>query len=232
MLIIADHRLPREAQDKLRQLGDFLPFYGTAAYEAISSHPDVYLCAMHDQVIVAPNAPKTLFESLEKNGISWKKGYNSVGIKYPETALYNAVATEHLLIANKHFSDKRILQSTGSRTFVHVNQAYVRCNLLMLGNQFAITSDHGIFKALSPYCRLLEISPKGIQLPGFAHGFLGGCMGACNNQVFISGSLWHHPEGIKLKTFINQAGFDVEELFDGPLLDVGGIFFFNDHHDK
>ena len=91
------------------------------------------------------------------------------------------------------------------------------------GEKF-ITSDVGIFKQLKKNnLDVLFVEPKGIILKGFKNGFFGGCCGVENNRVFIAGSLSYFPEGGKINKFLD--GFEIIELYDGPLLDVGSIFF-------
>ncbi len=227
MLIIADHRLPRQARQKLAALGDFYPFKGNAAYDAIRSHPDVYMCPLPDgSLIVAPNAPQALFQKLRENQIRWKTGKKAVGTGFPDTALYNAVMTENFQIFHKKITDQSITEWKSGAQKVAVKQAYIRCNLLMLNNRSAICSDEGISSKLQEAgINVLQINPRGIQLPGFDYGFIGGCLGLYDKRVFVSGSLDFHPQGKQMEAFILESGFQLVELFKEPLLDVGGLFF-------
>ncbi len=227
MLIIADHRLPRQAQQKLAAFGDFYPFKGNAAYDAIRSHPDVYLCKLPDRsLIVAPNAPQSLFQKLNEHQIPWKTGKKAVGTSFPDTALYNAVMTENIRVFHEKITDQSIRDVKSGVQKVTAKQAYIRCNLLMLNDKSAICSDGGIAQKLQEAeINVLQINPRGIQLPGFDYGFIGGCLGLSENRVFVSGSLDFHPQGKQMEAFIQESGFQIVELFKGSLLDVGGLFF-------
>ena len=72
---------------------------------------------------------------------------------------------------------------------------------------------------------MLLISPHGILLEGFPHGFFGGCCGIWKDKVFINGSLDHFPEGEKVRQYLKDLGYEVVELYDGPLTDAGSILF-------
>ncbi len=114
---------------------------------------------------------------------------------------------------------------------VHVDQGYCRCNLLPLKDDHFITSDAGIFKVLkaglhppaggwSP----LLVSPEGILLEGFPHGFFGGCCGVWEDKVFVNGSLSFYKDGDKVRDYLGKLDYEIIELYDGPLMDCGSIF--------
>ena len=109
---------------------------------------------------------------------------------------------------------------------IQVDQGYCRCNLLPLKDNHFITSDGGIFKVLKR-CHLdvLQVTPEGILLEGFSHGFFGGCCGIFEDKVFVNGSLDHFQDGEMVRNYLNKLGYKIVELIDGPLMDCGSIFF-------
>lgn len=69
----------------------------------------------------------------------------------------------------------------------------------------------------------MYVNPEGIQLPGFDHGFVGGAAGIYKDQVFFIGNLDYFSEGEKFRHFLS--GYEIIELYDGPLFDGGSILF-------
>ncbi|PLX14063.1 MAG: hypothetical protein C0598_02210 [Marinilabiliales bacterium] len=226
MIFLSNNTLPEKAIKKLQQYGKtiLLP-KNDVVYDAISNHPDIFCCVKDESLIVAPEFDKQIREQLSKSGINIVEGKTKLGKKYPETAVYNAVVTENYVIGNLAIIDKTILSPKAGKKAIHVKQAYTRCNLLALPNESFITSDEGIYNQLiSNNITVLYVSPKEIILRGFKHGFFGGCCGIYDDKVFIAGSLDYFSQREIIKTFLK--GFEIIELYDGPLLDVGSIVVF------
>jgi len=112
------------------------------------------------------------------------------------------------------------------KTAIHVNQAYTRCNLLPLKNNNFITSDKGIYSALTAYnLNVLYVNPKSILLPGFKNGFFGGACGTYKDQFFVIGSLASFMESEKVRILLHDLGYQIVELYDGQLYDGGSLVF-------
>ena len=227
MLIIADSRCPSEAIKKLEIYGEVISFQTNGiVYEAISGHPDIFFIKAETGLILAPNVPDKFKKILNKKNISFFEGENGVDKIYPQTAAYNAVITEELFIHNLKYTDKYLLEKFSGLEKIHVNQAYTRCSLLHLGKRNFITSDSGIEKVLKKnQCEVLFVNPAEIILPGMKNGFFGGCCGIFGNTVYIIGNLDFFPDGEKVREFIFSLGFDLVELYDGPLYDGGSLIF-------
>jgi len=227
-LIIIDKKIPKEAKIKLSDFGDLLELEtDEITYNAISGHPDIFFSILNNDIIVAPNLPRKFREELKKHGISYHLGEQAVGRKYPESSIYNIVSTSQFLIHNLKHTDLAVKDLATGLDQIHVEQAYTRCNLISLKNDRFITSDKGIEKALKK--RSLEVyysDPEEIILPGFKNGFIGGCAGILGNQLFLIGNLHHYLAGNQFRDKINAWGYEVVELYDGPLYDGGGILFF------
>ncbi len=227
MLIIGDARMPARAIDKLSLFGKFIPFKTNhLVYEAVSGHPDLFFCPVNDQWVVAPNTPEKYKKLFVKENIKVQTGENIVGKTYPQTARYNAVLTDQYLIHHQKYTDTSIKLHTAGKTVIHVKQAYTRCNLLPLSLEKFITSDEGIYKTLlKSGLEVHYFSPRGILLPGFSNGFLGGCCGIYENRVFIIGQLKFYAEGGKLRKLLQKLNYEIVELYAGPLFDGGSLFF-------
>ena len=72
---------------------------------------------------------------------------------------------------------------------------------------------------------ILYIDPKQIKLEGHDHGFFPGCCGVWKNNLIVCGSTKHLKEKEALDKFLKDNGFNLIELYDGELVDVGSIFF-------
>jgi len=227
MLILVDSRAPDEAKQKL---GEFGEVHGLSTdglvYESISGHPDIFIAQFASQIITAANLPAKYKSLFKRHHIKCTDGKLPVGKTYPETARYNVVVTEKHFIHNLEITDNELLRAAKGKKKIHVSQGYTRCNLIALNDEQMITSDRGIYTRLKQVgIDVLHVSPEGIRLPGFKNGFIGGTCGIVDQTVCFIGKLSCHAEGKKLERFIRDAGFEIIELYDGPLFDGGGIFF-------
>jgi len=227
MLIFVDKRAPEQALQNLRKFGEVVEFETRGiTYEAISGHPDIFICQSPEKLIVAPNLPDKYFSILKNRKIDFTIGKNPVGAKYPETAGFNAVVTEKFLVHQPGITDPEILKAADKKPIISVKQAYTRCNLLFLNNTTAITSDRGIENQLNNHhLNVLYVDPKPVILPGFQHGFFGGTCGMFHNHLVLLGSLDFHHQGNQIRKFVNEAGVDIAELYDGLLYDGGAVLF-------
>ena len=229
--IIADSRMPEEAKKNLKKLGNVIFINPTSVtYNSISSHPDIFFFQKDDALIYAPNAPKRIIKELKKRKIKLIEGKKEVGKKYPETVPYNAVGIGNLLIHNLKHTDETILSFYENH--INVNQGYTRCNLLALNENAFITSDLAISRQLSAVnsqsqsstVKVLYIDPKQIKLEGQKNGFFPGCCGVWKNNLIVCGSTKNLKEKAELDKFLKDNNFNLIELYDGDLIDVGSIF--------
>jgi len=212
---------PRPAPAKIETSG--------ITYEAISGHPDIFFHQIGGKLVVAPNLPEKYFSVLEQSGISYVRGEQGVGEKYPTSSAYNAVSTPDLLIHNFRNTDLVITRLAEDADLIHVDQGYTRCNLLALDNEHFITSDDKVKRVLDRFDKdCLHVSPEGIMLEDYKHGFFGGCCGIHDNKIFFIGSLKHYPAGGEVRNYLSSLNFEIVELYDGPLFDGGSILFLGD----
>lgn len=227
MLIITDKRIPSQAKEKLSEYGEIINFStGGITYESISGHPDIFFCQVDNQLIIAPNLPEIYKNILYKNSIPFIEGEMPIEKKYPGTSRYNIVATEKYLIHNFRYTDSVITDTGDDLELIHSGQGYTRCNLLPLRDNCFVTSDQGIKRVLNGFkLDTFYVTPDNIILPGMKHGFFGGTCGIYKDKVFIIGSLSNLENNKELEAYINKLGYQIIELYDGPLFDGGSIFF-------
>jgi len=195
-------------------------------YDSISGHPDIFIFQMEKLVIIAPNSPQDLIEALKAQRIPFLKGKEKLGPKFPKTAYYNAVSTKDYLIHREEYATQCIHKLNETKKFIHVSQAYTRCNLLALPDGSFITSDQGIIKALQEEgLETHYFSSEDVMINGHDHGFLPGALGVFKDQIFVIGSLNEYSEGERLQALLESKSLPINELYKGPLIDGGGIFF-------
>ena len=71
----------------------------------------------------------------------------------------------------------------------------------------------------------LYLDPKQIKLEGHDHGFFPGCCGVWKNNLIVCGSTKNLKEKEELDKFLKDNNFNLIELYDGELVDVGSVFF-------
>jgi hypothetical protein len=227
VLILVDSRIPGEAKEALSRHGELIDFQTEGiVYEAVSGHPDLFFCKLDRLLLAAANLPCYYQELLKKTGTQFQNGKLRIGDKYPATARYCAVVTDDFLFHRLDITDPHIINSAVEKEKIFVAQGYTRCSLLPLNNRYFISSDKGICRTLDGMgLNVLYVENKQILLPGYANGFFGGACGVDNGRVFILGRLRYHPDGDRVRDFLEESGHEIVELADGPLFDGGGILF-------
>ncbi|MDY0076142.1 MAG: hypothetical protein RBR87_02615 [Bacteroidales bacterium] len=227
MLVIADGRMPDLAKKSLSQMAEPLWIAPQPnVYESIAAHPDIFFCSTKAGLVTAPKLPAHYLTRLQKNKCIIIKGSLSVGSKYPQTAIYNALATDNFLIHNLKYTAAEIKNQYAEEQLIHVNQAYTRCNIVVLTDHYFITSDVGVYTTLRDNSKeVFLIDPQQIMLPGHQHGFFGGCCGIFEKQLVICGHIDFLTEKNGLQAFAEKAGFSIKALYYGKLFDVGSLLF-------
>lgn len=223
MLIVADQKIPQEAKIALEKWGElFLLSTEGIVYSAISGHPDIFIFQHPKHLILAPQTPQKLVDRLDRKGIAYEFGAKKLGSKYPLTTAYNVAYASGLFIGNSMFADDAIVQLSKEEEWLQSPQAYARCNTLILNKDCILTSEASVSKSLP---QSLYVDPIPIQLKDFPYGFFGGCAGLMGKRLFLLGSLRFHPQGEEIRGYCQRVGFEIIELFNGPLFDGGGLFF-------
>lgn len=199
-------------------------------YEAIAAHPDIFFCESNGKLIASPNIPLSWKEKLKNAGIEPIYGSSSPGSAYPQTAAFNAVVTETMLIHQLKITDPVVLSTMPTSKHLHTQQGYTRCNLFPLSADCFITGDADIYNRLQKLkMEVVWVDSRQIQLTGFRNGFVGGCFGRLGDKVFFSGNVKHLNETEAIKKVLDQRHLELVNLYDGPPMDVGSIFFVDFH---
>lgn len=178
----------------------------------VAAHPDIYMCKLG----AIPAAP--VFHG----------DVNALGPVYPQDVKYNGAVMGRYLICNARFTSPALMQKASDLgiTALHVPQGYAKCNLAVVTDSAAITSDRGIYKALSkraPQIDLLLISPGAVKLPGFAYGFIGGASGRVGDEMIFNGNLEAHPDFENIREFVLAHMLKLKYFTEYELTDIGSI---------
>jgi len=149
-----------------------------------------------------------------------------LGFEYPDNVKFNAVVMGNYFIHNTHFTSPDLLNEAKrlEKKIINVEQGYTKCNMAVINDSTAITSDKGIAKALeSTGIDLLVIEPGHVRLRGQSSGFIGGASGRVGNEMIFHGNLSAHPDFDRIVDFLKkyQCNFKYFEEFE--LEDIGSI---------
>lgn len=227
MLIVIDSRAPEKAKLRLSNFGEVVEFSTqNITYEAISGHPDIFLCQTPDSLICAPNLPPSYFKLFKDKNIDFLIGANPVGKLFPETSHYNCLVNERFIFHKSTYTDARIIELNKVQEFINLPQAYTRCSLIELPSKKFITSDKGIENVLkNRKLNVYYFPPNEILLPTMPHGFIGGAMGFYSGKLFVLGNPDYYTWGKEFNALMKQENIELISLYDGPFFDGGGIFF-------
>ena len=233
--VICDGRISPDMERGLQKYGYYLiklpPL--SSLPEGISSHPDTLIFKL-DNIFVTTcdyaEGSAYVFSDIREFCTNSQLFFvdEMLGKSYPTDALLNAVNFGKHLMANQKTVSKKILEIAKNQglTVKNVNQGYPNCSILKLNDENAITSDAGIYRALVDIgVNALLIEPGNISLPPYAYGFIGGASGVDGDKAFFLGDLGSHPEGEKIKEFIEELGMKAISLSGEPLADLGGLIF-------
>ncbi|MDO5715825.1 MAG: hypothetical protein Q4P25_04540 [Tissierellia bacterium] len=191
----------------------------------LSGHPDLLVHPLPDgSVIVDPRYYSYYSEQLSDRNIY--PGWQEIGNKYPQDTIFNGFAIDGLFVHQIENTDPQVLDYYKSCHYelISVKQGYSRCNTL-LGQDYIMTSDPSILKALKDKIKTYSIHHKHIDLPGYSYGFIGGCSGRIGRRLILSGHFDDHPSSKKMDAVFKEEKEEIYYLWEKNLLDIGSIFY-------
>lgn len=182
------------------------------------NHADMQYLRINDTLFILNGAYRKEFEGYKT--IITK---NTIGQKYPDNVLLNAVYYNKRLYGKLSSVDSTVLEYCHKNDIetINVNQGYTKCSTAIFSDGF-ITADKGIFLAMTERGeRGLLISPGNIELDGVDYGFIGGCCFEYDNTIYFSGDISKHPDYKRIKDFFKDK--KIKYLSDKKLYDIGGF---------
>ena len=230
--VFISHKAGPELSGFLRELGKTLIEIKETGcvYREIADHPDIYVCLVNDSLITSREQYENIASQIANlpDRPRLILGAKPLGMKYPESASYNAVQAGRFLIHNTGFTDNCVLEAAESSglKLINVAQGYANCSIAAVDDRSIITSDMGISSSIRrhhPEIDVLTVSPGHVRLEGFEYGFLGGTSGRIDDYVIFNGNLEDHPDFLRIREFIESTSLKLKYFREYPLTDIGSI---------
>lgn len=194
--------------------------------DRLKNHPDMNCIHIKDNKWIFFND----YYKKNKNSVD-KLGLEIIKLPFPEKNNYpfdimlnKAVFGDILIeynksddnLADKYFDDKIKLK---------VKQGYVKCSLLITGDNSFITSDKNMYESLIKNKKEgLLISAENIKLKGYENGLIGGCGGLIDkDKIILSGRTEKLPDHGKMMEFFFRNNINVIYLSDKVIEDFGSF---------
>lgn len=197
----------------------------------VRSHPDMILCTVGDALITSRayySAHRATVDYIsELGGLRLILSDHPRGAKYPADVGFNATVTDTHVICNTKTVCPEILAAAREYWLetVHVNQGYSACSCIVTDNA-VITSDIGIHAACTEHGITSHlVSNRGISLPGYDVGFIGGSGGFSHRTLYFYGEICGMECEREIKLITDKYGYHINPLSNIPLTDRGGIKF-------
>lgn len=232
MIAVLDIRTPHSAVQKLESLGFeavLMPAFECLA-EPVASHPDMLIFPFGDKIICHRKYYETANAQITRiaDGKELVLSDEAVSASYPHDILFNSAVIGNNLLCNTDFTSSSVLDTAKeSGLEVHnIKQGYAKCSCCTVSDNAVITSDPTVYRAaLEIGADVLFVDSGYVSLPGYNYGFIGGSSGIYEDKIFFCGDVGLHPDGDNIIRFCKSHGKAPVILYDGPLLDIGSIFF-------
>lgn len=234
MLLAAGAGLPRELSDAAHAAGIetvILPPHPLLP-SPVAAHTDLLIHPLGDVLYTFRDyrgiAAHEIDRICDAAGISLEYISAVPGEKYPADVPLCARRIGRHFIANPRTAPE-LCRKAAERGLdvIPVAQGYTACSAAVCGDCI-VTADRGITKAArGAGIQVLEIREGDIDLPGYDHGFIGGCCGFCaeRGEVWFTGDPLTHPDGAAILDFLRARGLHPVIPRSGRLFDCGGMFF-------
>ena len=197
-------------------------------YDEVSGHPDIFFTVINGKLVKASNVET----SENVIGITGENVENG----YPNTAKYNICVNNKYAIGNFKYVEKniKIIIESSDLEKISVNQGYTRCSLFSIDETHYITSDLGIKKKLEDKgLNVLYITSNNIRLLdknsnySKMNGFIGGALFKLKNNIVLFGDISKLEQGIELKEYIENLGYNFIYFEGEEVIDYGSVIFLN-----
>ena len=228
---ICSQMIPKAAANSLLRRGFeilLLPPHPSLP-EPVACHADMITSLVDGALlfdkIYSETYPGTVREIKEKSRCRAVTTEGSVGGRYPSDCFFNVAAGKSAALGHVQSSRtlRRYIEESG-RVFIPVKQGYAACSSIVAEDAL-ITADKGIADAAKDFFDVLQIAPGGVILEPYDSGFIGGASGFDGENVYFVGDLSTHPDGERIRRFLEDRSLNCVSLMSGELLDIGGIKF-------
>jgi len=189
----------------------------------VAAHADMNYCDIGNTLFIAGGAEIPEFVQNERKFVRF---IDKPGDSYPDDVICNCKLIGERLFCNVRTISPEIIEFAECNGYqiIDVRQGYTGCGICKVTDNAIITSDKGIAEAARRNgIDVLVINNSEIILPGYDVGFIGGCCGSCESNLFFTGSLSKCSFGDEMRKFCEAHGVAIIELSDERPVDVGGI---------
>ncbi len=227
--VIVDNRIDKEEEASLRKAGFNIIKCPSSdlLYEAINGHPDILLNLVEkNKILVHKNISEEFIYYLTSIGMEVFLSNSSLSSAYPGDIILNALNLKNHFLHNLKFTDNFLKELVKEKKMINIKQGYSRCSTAVVSENAFMTSDKGIYKALSAEGFDVLLLPTGdIILPGLDYGFIGGCCGLLETGILaFYGDLDYYQYGMDATAFLEKHGVKPLYLRKGKLYDRGSMF--------
>lgn len=225
--VVIDKRMRNKEKEYLKKLGlNIIEIdYHPEVYDEISSHVDIFICKIRNEIFLSTNITEIQLPNLVI-------GESKVLGKYPFDIKYNVANIGDYVIHNFKYTDKKILNYIENNKLkkVDVKQGYTKCNIVVTSQNSCITSDKSISKKLIENgIDALYVNESNIKLldksgnPTGMQGFIGGATGIIDNKFILFGDSRYLDNIETILNHIQKYGLELVEFKDELIYDYGGI---------
>ncbi|MBQ7336318.1 MAG: hypothetical protein IJW92_07600 [Clostridia bacterium] len=238
MLALLDCRTPDEVEHTLLSHGhSVLRLPPHPCLDApVASHPDMLLFFADGAIYCTKSYARLVPDLLQKISNSCRHPIQLIEQEYaptyPGDILLNAVSVSTLLFCHPTGCANE-LRAHPAYTVCPVRQGYAKCAVIPVGEHALITADSSIASVASQRgLEVLTVSDQTIRLPGYGHGFVGGCASFApyggTDLIYFCGSAESYPEWSRMESFCRKHGKELYPLTDDIPLDIGTVFLLNE----
>lgn len=196
--------------------------------EKLSGHTDLSVFKLNNSTLIMKNYLKgsTASTFLSQNNVTIIYDDSFQSFTYPYDCGLNAALIGNKLICNKKTASGILINECKKAGYepIFVKQGYTKCSICPINEKAAITSDEGIYKALTDEnLDIMLIKNDFIKLSGFNNGFFGGsAFMPDGNTLILTGKIPDKDETDKLHAFLSKYQVKIKYLSNDIISDIGG----------
>ncbi len=192
---------------------------------AVASHVDMALLHLGYNKILIDKGQKSLKNILSKHGFKIFETETEIKGSYPNDVKLNVIISGNKVMCNLKYCDSAIHNLLPDKRFIHVNQGYSKCSVLVVNEDAIITDDESVYrKTVNSNVDCLLVSKGDVSLDGHQYGFIGGASGKIKEDtVVFFGDITKHRDFDKINTFLSRHNCSFVCTDTEKLRDIGGI---------
>jgi len=183
------------------------------------------MCVFHvgEDRLITGSADANWLDHLKKYGFEVIQGKAAITARHPDSIALNAAVLSGHLIHDLRHTDPSILEAV-TLPRIHTKQGYTKCAVCVVDGRAVITSDMGVYKAISGLYDCMLIKPGFIRLEDKYDGFIGGSgVKLAPDILAFTGLLDRHPDYENICDFLAVKKIKPIFLTNQPCFDVGSI---------